>query len=727
VDTEETQECVRDTDGVVVEPPVFGACGGFDNDCDESGTQTGSSMVCQNGVVAVVNATQDCTRDTDGVILDEEVGVCGNFADACDESGEIQTTRSVCRDGVAAVEVETENCLRDTEGVVLDPGVLGACGGFEHECDEDGVSIRNERRCTDGQSVTVEVSQDCSRETDGLTIREGEQGECQGFQGPCGQQGVAQRVDVVCQNGEMVEEVLESVECTRNTDGLIVDTGPFGECGGFDDLCDSDGERSRDVQVCRNGNPVNEVEAEVCTRNTEGEVVDFGEWGLCLGFDDECDDSGFHRRNNIVCMNGQPSNVLDEENCTRVLQNCDEVCRVDDAESNDSSGEATPTVVDIGGVEIQHLTICQQDQDWFRIEVPLGIDSIAVELEQSEQSPTLQIELLDIGELLVERNSDPGLERSIDRQNLLGGTYYVRVSPTEDPGPGGIEYTLRVAVYWSAGCPPDYHEPNDTFETAAFLGRGNTNTVLCAGEFDHFAFHADAFSTFDITARYEHDGLNEPFILLYNPAGDLHDFFVPSFDDLTLDVLAQGEVYVPGNLQGRWTVRVEGDFVGANVDYQLNLDYQEPICPNAPDPFEPNPSCAAGTILPLDLNNCAAGSPNCVCRNDQTCDAPLRCVQGRCQTGHVCGPVDDEDYYLIEVDSEQQLRVRMQYFHFDGNIELDVLAPDWQTLAGFSYNSGPDYEEVVITPTASGPYCIRVFVRGGVTANSYRLETFVTE
>ena len=721
-----TEACERDTDGTVAEVGPFGDCGGFEGRCGEQGTQVRTDIVCVDGQGTPQAVQQSCTRDTEGdtVGVGEE-GACGGFDGTCDESGEAPRIDRVCRDGDEVDEQVMVLCTRDTDGQVVDPGIFGQCGRFDDACDESGLEARVEIRCVNGGQSPFEITRDCARETDGIIVSEGELGECGGFGDQCDETGFTQRTDVVCEDGEMVDVLRESVACSRDTDGIVVDPGEFGDCGGFQSPCATDGTRRRDVFVCRNGGTALEPEIEACQRETEGLVIEAGEFGDCIGFDDECDETGVYRRNNLVCAGGQQVHVLDEADCSRIPEDCADVCVFDALEPNDDVEDATVTVDEVGGVDLRNLTMCTGDEDWFALAVPNGADSVQVRVVQFPATPALPIELFDSNDQLVASNSDAGSERTLTAEGLGAGDYSVRI--TADVGDAGVDYDFSLAVYDAGGCLPDYHEPNDDYDSPSFLARGRTQSALCAGELDHFAFHADAYSTFDIALRFEHNGQDDPFTYLYSPDGDLHDFFNPDFEDPDVEYLGQGEVRVTPSSAGDWVVLMDGAFTARNFEYEFDLDYQEPMCPDAPDAFEPNETCATGAQLPLDLDNCEPGTPNCSCRIDQTCDAPLSCVNSQCQTGHVCGPVSDQDYYLVEVASDQQLRVRVEHFHFQGNLELEVFEPDWQTLGGFSYEAGPDFEEVVINPTASGPYCIRVFGRGGITANSYRIETFVTD
>jgi hypothetical protein len=721
-----TEDCTRDTDGTIVDVGEFGECGAFEDTCDETGTQVRTDTVCEDGVGVAQEVEGDCARDTEGLVVSMgEEGDCGGFDGACDESGTAVRPDRVCRGGQEVEEEIQVDCTRDTNGVVVDDGVLGECERFDDTCDETGVQVRVEVLCADGAETDVEHTTDCTRETDGEVVEVGEPGECGEFGSECDETGFTERTDVVCEDGESVDVVRLAVDCTRNTDGIVVDEGEFGPCGGFESQCSRDGTQARGATVCRNGGAIVETQTQACQRETEGQVVSFGEWGACVQFEDDCDETGIRRRNNIVCAGAEPVHVLDEEDCVRVAEDCGDLCIPDGEEPNDMQGDAAPTLAEIGGVEIYELTLCQGDEDWYSFIVPQGGSAAQIRLRQTPDVLVLPIELIGPDDQTIAINSDPGGERFLTAEGLALGTHYIRIVAA--PGPAGVDYDLSVAIYDEDGCPPDYHEPNDDFDAPAFLSRGRTESALCGGELDHFSFFADPFSSFDITMRFEHNGGDDPFTYLYSPDGDLHDFFNPDGNDPDLEVLGQGRVNVSPSLAGEWTVLVDGAFTARDFPYEFNLSYQAPMCPEAPDAFEPNGTCASGTRLPLDLENCEPGTPNCQCRQDQTCDAPTACVRGVCQTGHVCGPVGDEDYYLVEVAADQELRVRVEHFHFQGNLELEVYEPDWSTLGAFSYQAGPDFEEATITPTASGPYCIRVFARGGITANSYHIETFVTD
>ena len=73
----------------------------------------------------------------------------------------------------------------------------------------------------------------------------------------------------------------------------------------------------------------------------------------------------------------------------------------------------------------------------------------------------------------------------------------------------------------------------------------------------------------------------------------------------------------------------------------------------------------------------------------------------------------------------ETLRVHMDYFHFDGNLEMEIYEPGGSTLVDFSYNSGPDFEDVEVVGTVDGVYCVRVFGLSSLTQNNYSIEATI--
>lgn len=160
--------CVEDPceNGVVL-PGGCGACGGFTNDCDETGTCTATNQVCVNGRYENQNEIRNCTRDTDTrVVSSGNCGACGNFTDGCDESGECWATNQVCRNGVAQDENVIRDCTRDTDGTVISNGNWSACN-YADACDESASQSRTNSVCVNGAAQNQNENRNCTRDTDG--------------------------------------------------------------------------------------------------------------------------------------------------------------------------------------------------------------------------------------------------------------------------------------------------------------------------------------------------------------------------------------------------------------------------------------------------------------------------------------------------------------------------------------------------------------------------------
>ena len=90
--------------------------------------------------------------------------------------------------------------------------------------------------------------------------------------------GQRSRTNTVCVNGAPTDQVEETdIGCGRATDGFIAAPGQFGVCDGFDDVCDEGGQQVRTNGVCRGGIQVNEQDTQDCTRDTDGVICREGE------------------------------------------------------------------------------------------------------------------------------------------------------------------------------------------------------------------------------------------------------------------------------------------------------------------------------------------------------------------------------------------------------------------------------------------------------------------
>ena len=278
---ESTEGCDRVTDNTVVTEGTWSQCAGFDNTCDETGTQQRSNQVCANGVAGAQDETQVCTRITDGtIVVDGEFGACGGFDGPCDPTGVQTRTRQVCQDGALAPDTTEEPCERITDGVVVSEGAFGACAGFDSACDETGTRTRSRVTCAGGFEITDETTEDCRRETDGEVVVAADFGACT-YTDECAQIGTRTRIQTVCVNGVATDQPqTDEAGCVRDTDGITVSETTY-ECD-YDQDCATSGVQRRVSVICQAGHEQERVELleQPCVRmDSSGvKVIAGSEW-----------------------------------------------------------------------------------------------------------------------------------------------------------------------------------------------------------------------------------------------------------------------------------------------------------------------------------------------------------------------------------------------------------------------------------------------------------------
>jgi len=161
--------CEGKANGSVVSTGEWGACVSYADECDETGTRVRQRTVCRNEQPIEEQESDACSRDTDGQIVSSgNWGACGGFSDQCDESGTRSRTNQVCSNGGISNQNQSENCSRDTDGVAVSGWTAwSACGGFSDSCDESGTQLRSRHICQGGQEVAEVQNQNCQRDTDG--------------------------------------------------------------------------------------------------------------------------------------------------------------------------------------------------------------------------------------------------------------------------------------------------------------------------------------------------------------------------------------------------------------------------------------------------------------------------------------------------------------------------------------------------------------------------------
>jgi hypothetical protein len=358
-------------------------------------------------------------------------------------------------------------------------------------------------------------------------------------------------------------------------------------------------------------------------------------------------------------------------------------------------------------LDLTALSICEGDEDIYRIITDVPADLLSVTLRQSDFEAPLRLELLDGDAQSVLAATEEDLPaKSIDSPVLEEpGSYYIRVVSTGQVPQSGIQYTLSVELRAGVQCVPDAFEPNNIREGAALVSNGTIEATMCRtdpNERDYYSMLLNVGDRISISLSYDHDVLENMFALLTGPGGedDLRDI---AAREGNTDRDSFGEFLVGPNDVGEWIIEVDSSGVGVSLDYTLTVSVISPTCDtddedlNTDEDFEePNDSCEDATLLEFFT--------------------PLQ--------GFICGPTQDEDFFEVEVAPNQAtLTVGFDYFHFDGNLDLQVTSPDDEFF--LSGNTGEDFEEVVIDDPVPGTYCIRVYGTSLLTQNDYNIEASV--
>ncbi|MEM9071690.1 MAG: hypothetical protein AAGE52_24490 [Myxococcota bacterium] len=177
----ETRDCSRDTDGDTCNGGTtcggYGSCMGFSDTCDETGTQTRTctDRECDSGSCDSSTRTEsrNCNRDTDGDTCNggttcTNYGACMGFSDTCDETG-TQTrtcTDRECGSGTcgSTMRMESRNCNRDTDGTSC--GTATACERPDGAPTNTCTGEMNMPECGSGSCSDVKAACDLPNGTD---------------------------------------------------------------------------------------------------------------------------------------------------------------------------------------------------------------------------------------------------------------------------------------------------------------------------------------------------------------------------------------------------------------------------------------------------------------------------------------------------------------------------------------------------------------------------------
>jgi hypothetical protein len=242
--------------------------------------------------------------------------------------------------------------------------------------------------------------------------------------------------------------------------------------------------------------------------------------------------------------------------------------------------------------------------------------------------------------------------------------------------PAGSQCDPSSGACVSLTCRPDRLEPNDLPDEAAPLSPGRLDGLnLCPGDRDWFAIELARGDRLLVIASTDFlDSQNFRLVLFSPDAAE-----VLREDNLLLDQV------VPA--PGAYLLRVQS--LSSQVDYALLTTVSRGV-PCDDDDLEPNDSA-------LQARPVGAGS----------------------LTGLVICP-RDEDWFVLERPAGTRLVARIDYPALEGDLDLDLLAGDGQSLVMRSATAG-DTEVVWAEGGAATRFHLRVYAAPS-TQNRYRLS-----
>jgi hypothetical protein len=310
-------------------------------------------------------------------------------------------------------------------------------------------------------------------------------------------------------------------------------------------------------------------------------------------------------------------------------------CSDDYLEENDSSSQARLLYANS---ILSDLKICPQDDDWYYISLDLG-DSLFVYIDFNHSIGNTDAELYSPSLSLIQRSSTDSNHESLSIYDVADqGSYFVRIY-----GVGEVDnlYDLSVWVERDLECYYDQLEPNDSPSQVAIIDQGQySNLQICPTDDDWYAVHLDAgqslIATISFDGRIGYIDM-ELYIDPYGPMVD-HSYGVGdservSIADVTTDGLYYIRIFLFDGDSNFYTMEI-GIYGGCDDDW---------LEPNH------NPSEAK------QVQSHTSYPPMVICPND-------------------------EDWYTIQVGSGDFLEVKITFHNEDGNLDLELYAPNAQTL-----------------------------------------------
>ncbi|MCP4872219.1 MAG: hypothetical protein GY898_26245, partial [Proteobacteria bacterium] len=341
-------------------------------------------------------------------------------------------------------------------------------------------------------------------------------------------------------------------------------------------------------------------------------------------------------------------------------------CHDDGLEPNDDSAEAVATPNgSYGG-----LTMCSDNFDWYSVLVSTG-DIISTSIAFLHAEGDLDLEILNSVSSTVATSASTTDDESIVYTVATGGVHYIRVEMANDTGPQpGNRYDIDLAAY-SATCPTDFAEPNDSDAAADLVEPpGYENLYVCSDD-DWYEVVAPLGVELWFEVAFDHD------------EGDINAYLY----DSGLTELDSG-TSTDDNEEVFTTVASAGTFY---LKVELATD-TGPAVGNLYDVAVSGPTTAS---CPADFQE----------PNDSIGDA-FAAGFSELPTAWAC--LGDDDYYAAYLFAGDAVEMLVELDDSEGNIDLELLDATGGVLG--SSTTTTDEEVITYTAAANGFVYARVYL-----------------
>ncbi|MHA1775941.1 MAG: Loki-CTERM sorting domain-containing protein [Promethearchaeota archaeon] len=318
----------------------------------------------------------------------------------------------------------------------------------------------------------------------------------------------------------------------------------------------------------------------------------------------------------------------------------------DNYEDNDEIGAAYPIS------EGFYPDLVCNDDDWFKIWVNTG-ELIQVLIEFSDINGDIDLELYNPSQVMVDASSSSTDDEYVEYIADTAGNYYIHIDDFEiNPN---YDMTLTISV------PDDEYEDNDDFASAPLISEGYYPDLAGLDE-DYYKIYLDESQIIDVLIEF------------YNSEGDLD---LGLFD--SSEILVAASATTTDDEQISYTTVTSGYYYILVDNYESNPHYDMTITITSvveDDIYEDNDDFQHATPVTEGIysNLCAL----------------------------------DDDWYVISLQSDQQIIIDLYFSHAVGDIDVAFL-DDGANVLGISETT-TDNEHIDVMISSTGTYYILVYV-----------------